>query len=85
MTELASGFTRLAEKTDAKEARLASIGLETQYSFPTKSACDRCHSFDTQRTSCSKDGRTQYRACLVPICSHRYKVIGSPVKGIPKG
>lgn len=47
------------------------------WAFPSKSACERCGTLDTQAVSTQEN--TQYRRCLRAICRHSYKVIGEKV------
>ncbi len=60
---------------DAKE--IPYLKRKDIYSFPSKSACPRCRTLNTQAVS--TQGNTQYRKCGNAVCRWTYKEIGSPV------
>jgi hypothetical protein len=50
---------------------------KAEYAFPTKSRCPRCCSTQTKATNTKGD--TQYRECQMPVCRHRYSVLGKKI------
>lgn len=66
-------------KVTEVKSPVTTADVKPHWSFPSPVRCRRCLSSETKVYGKSRDGRTQYRACQVPECGHRFPVHGTRI------